>query len=1450
MGEDGDRGGGGLGSLPPEPPGPSPRLAPPLFPHQERALSRQGSLGSDASGGSTPTASGGGRDPRATAFGSTGATPPHLAGAPFMGNPLYESSPSDARGVSGVIGGGVRKAGGIGLSQKEAPESHLRKAKAGGLLTKLPFGATASATARPKIRFFRVTPDGRELQWGDPRDAAKPALPSRLALADVSAVVVGHDTAAFERFKRRAAPPAMCFSLVCDARTVDLFAGTPNEAAQWSGALDHLARLARDKASEQRPSDVTHSNDTIGQHKQPPGLARTSSNASQQSQGSTGSPSSVKRSAPVRFTPAPRSDADVALDFVPMASQPPTPDGHVSLDLRDGIERDGGWGTRGVVYGAGVVTGGRAVDDGIGRTVGSRSERVPEDLTGSALEPVAPAFATTTQLAAGAARWRERAARGAVDPGVSEGRRGAGARGRAAGKTAGEDVVEAFSRARHGRTKELDRLFQLERVDPAVRDQHGLTLLHIAAQNNQRKAAKLVLKRTDFATDPPRLSLIDAQTSAGHTALHFAFAYGYKELGKYLLSLGADDTVANVHGMTCYEGLDPDEPPRDCLNTPEMRELARSAELRRRVDAMRPGAGAGAGGGLGLASSRGGTITHPLGRPSGVAGLARDSGAFTARGGAGSGTAPSSSRGGGGGWEGSEYDVGSEYGVAYPYTPRDVPGYGPGNGPGNGPGAYGGGHPGYPPNPYAAPGAVAPPPPPYPAYPPTLTPGFHSGYNPMDPMGAAAFAAQQQMAAAAAMAAQMQAMQMSSPAGSMGSTHSPMGSHWEHGSHGAVNLGGSMPTGFQPNRSKAHPAGGTVSSRGSAVGGGGVASSGASAATNGFSRGDVESDEPPEPPSPIMGPGRKGSSHRSGGRHDAEAAWERALDSRRRRKSDSSNLDSSDDDEFEVNKKQQQNKQQQQREQREREREENKRPHPRRRAGAEASARVAAAGGRRGDRAARDEALDREAALRAAALRKHGYHSSDSDSPTSASEAESSRRRDAPAPRSVVAGSNPPPGAVVVGPGRRERAERSRAAAVDGPAGEGRDAGGEDRDGGVSSSREIRDIDVAAREEAARVREEKRRQRAGAMRGATAVGETGRTSCLPARTASKIAMVLGAHPRADPRSVRDVLATGSLDASAGGVTLEALRAIRTVVPTPADIATCRATHGMGAAADAKMASAALADRFVHEMARVHRADAKLDAIILRETFADRADDLETALVLVKDASERACRSDALGRLLDIVVALSAILEKEETGKAAGGKPGDARSRYKLASLARLATVPAKSSAGDRTNGLGGDTLLHHLSKTVEAKAGAGDVLRWAESSGEGFRKASAASAPAEVRERVAELRRAVRDVEAEAAACERDSQKNGASDGSDEDVNSRLAASLRSFAAEALVRLDVLWATSEAADESAARLLVAFGPAPKGTAPGDVLRTLGEFAEAFERATAENRRARMERGKE
>jgi hypothetical protein len=140
---------------------------------------------------------------------------------------------------------------------------------------------------------------------------------------------------------------------------------------------------------------------------------------------------------------------------------------------------------------------------------------------------------------------------------------------------------------------------------------------------------------------------------------------------------------------------------------------------------------------------------------------------------------------------------------------------------------------------------------------------------------------------------------------------------------------------------------------------------------------------------------------------------------------------------------------------------------------------------------------------------------------------------------------------------------------------------------------------------------------------------------------------------------------------------------------------------MGAAADAKVAAAALADRFVHECSKTARIDAKLDALILRETFLERSESIETSLVRVKDASEQACGSDALGKLLDIVVALSAILEKDKP-KTPSANVSSGRSAYKLASLAKLATTPAAATS-KASSVLGGNTLLHHLSKTVESK---------------------------------------------------------------------------------------------------------------------------------------------------
>ena len=41
----------------------------------------------------------------------------------------------------------------------------------------------------------------------------------------------------------------------------------------------------------------------------------------------------------------------------------------------------------------------------------------------------------------------------------------------------------------------------------------------------------------------------------GHTCLHFCFAYKYTELGEYLISKGADPTIKNIYGRTCFQGL-------------------------------------------------------------------------------------------------------------------------------------------------------------------------------------------------------------------------------------------------------------------------------------------------------------------------------------------------------------------------------------------------------------------------------------------------------------------------------------------------------------------------------------------------------------------------------------------------------------------------------------------------------------------------------------------------------------------------------------------------------------------------------------------------------------------------------------------------------------------------------------------------------------------------------
>ena len=86
------------------------------------------------------------------------------------------------------------------------------------------------------------------------------------------------------------------------------------------------------------------------------------------------------------------------------------------------------------------------------------------------------------------------------------------------------ELQEVFSRIRHSRTKEAEALFK-KGVPADMTDGAGNSLLHVACVNNQRKAAKLVLKWTDFKTTPPALDVINRQNHQGNTALHYCFAY-------------------------------------------------------------------------------------------------------------------------------------------------------------------------------------------------------------------------------------------------------------------------------------------------------------------------------------------------------------------------------------------------------------------------------------------------------------------------------------------------------------------------------------------------------------------------------------------------------------------------------------------------------------------------------------------------------------------------------------------------------------------------------------------------------------------------------------------------------------------------------------------------------------------------------------------------------------
>ena len=149
-----------------------------------------------------------------------------------------------------------------------------------------------------------------------------------------------------------------------------------------------------------------------------------------------------------------------------------------------------------------------------------------------------------------------------------------------------QEFREMCSYVRHGKYRELeDRMNEPDWNLPIdYVDVGGNTLLLISCQNGNKRIAKLCLRKG---------SNINKQNLNGQTCLHYAFGYGFGELievfiviiilflslhiissratihsiafcrtddlGEYLITKGADDSIVNVDGLTCYEGLSMEE---------------------------------------------------------------------------------------------------------------------------------------------------------------------------------------------------------------------------------------------------------------------------------------------------------------------------------------------------------------------------------------------------------------------------------------------------------------------------------------------------------------------------------------------------------------------------------------------------------------------------------------------------------------------------------------------------------------------------------------------------------------------------------------------------------------------------------------------------------------------------------------------------------------------------
>jgi ankyrin repeat protein len=105
-------------------------------------------------------------------------------------------------------------------------------------------------------------------------------------------------------------------------------------------------------------------------------------------------------------------------------------------------------------------------------------------------------------------------------------------------------IEAAFNHCRLGKYHEVEKALQDGvQVDSRFGPDDN-TMLLVSAQNGQKRIAKLLLR--NFAS-------MNAQNDKGDTAMHLCYKFNYKELGEYLKSKGADDTIQNAKGQTCYQ---------------------------------------------------------------------------------------------------------------------------------------------------------------------------------------------------------------------------------------------------------------------------------------------------------------------------------------------------------------------------------------------------------------------------------------------------------------------------------------------------------------------------------------------------------------------------------------------------------------------------------------------------------------------------------------------------------------------------------------------------------------------------------------------------------------------------------------------------------------------------------------------------------------------------------